>query len=100
MNINSGFSALIKKVEKHCGKDNLFNDKYLIIKRECDHSVLGLFAYYVTNLSWIEFALRHQITPVIDMKNYANTFHRENEVKLIHGKCSLNNLVVLAWKRH
>lgn len=84
MNINSGFSALIKKVEKHCGKDNLFNDKYLIIKRECDHSVLGLFAYYVTNLSWIEFALRHQITPVIDMKNYANTFHRENEVGKIN----------------
>lgn len=80
MNINYRMSAFIKKIEKHSGKDNLLDSKYLVIKRECDNSVLGLFAYYITMLAWIEYALRHQMVPVIDMKNYANTFHRDNEV--------------------
>lgn len=80
MNIDCKASAFLNKIEKHFQKHNLLNSKYLIIKRECENSGLGLFAYYVTMLARIEYALRHQMIPVIDMKNYANTFHRENEV--------------------
>lgn len=80
MNINSKSSKFIKKIEDHFHKENLLSSKYLIIKRECESSGLGLFAYYVTMLARIEYALRHQMIPVIDMKNYANTFHGENEV--------------------
>lgn len=84
MNVDCRASALIRKIEKHYHKENLTNSRYLILKRECDNSVLGLFAYYITNLAWIEYALRHHMTPVIDMKNYANTFHREKEVGRIN----------------
>lgn len=80
MNINCKASAFIRKIEEHYQKDNLFNSQYLIIKRDCENSGLGLFAYYVTMLARIEYALRHQMIPVIDMKNYANTFHKKNEV--------------------
>lgn len=84
MNINCKSSKYLKKIEDHFHKENLLNSKYLIIKRECENSGLGLFAYYVTMLARIEYALRHQMIPVIDMKNYANTFHRENEVGKIN----------------
>ena len=80
MIIKSNISAILRKIERHYGKDNLLNNKYLIIKRECDNSVLGLFAYYITMLAWIEYAVRKEMIPVIDMKNYANTFHREEDV--------------------
>lgn len=84
MIINSSVSAVLRKFEKHYGKDNIFNNKYLIIKRECDNSVLGLFAYYITMLAWIEYAIRKNMVPVIDMKNYANTFHRQGDVGRIN----------------
>lgn len=84
MNINCKASAFLNRIEKHYQKDNLLNSKYLIIKRECENSGLGLFAYYVTMLARIEYALRHQMIPVIDMKNYANTFHSENDVGKIN----------------
>lgn len=80
MNINCKASAFIRRLEEHYHKENLLNSKYLIIKRDCENSGLGLFAYYVTMLARIEYALRNQMIPVIDMKNYANTFHREGEV--------------------
>lgn len=80
MNINCRVSAFIRKIEEHYHKENLLNSKYLIIKRDCENSGLGLFAYYVTMLARIEYALRNQMIPVIDMKNYANTFHAKGEV--------------------
>ena len=84
MNINCKVSALLNKIEKHYQKDNLLNSKYLIIKRACERSGLGMFAYYVTMLSRIEYALRHDMIPIIDMKNYANTFHRKEDVGKIN----------------
>lgn len=80
MNINCRVSALIRKIEEHYQRENLWNSKYFIIKRDCENAGLGLFAYYVTMLARIEYALRNQMIPVIDMKNYANTFHRKDEV--------------------
>lgn len=80
MNVNSHVSAFIQKLEKHYHKNNLTGSRYLIIKRECEDAGLGLFAYYITMLAWIDFAARHQMTPVIDMKNYANTYHRKGDL--------------------
>lgn len=84
MNINCKASAILKKIEEYYHKDNILNSQYLIIKRDCENSGLGLFAYYVTMLARIEYALRNRMVPVIDMKNYANTFHRKNEVGMIN----------------
>lgn len=80
MNISCGVSRIINKIERHYRKENLLNSKYLIIKRECGTSPLGLFAYYITTLAWIEYALRHNMIPVVDMKNYENTFHKNGEI--------------------
>lgn len=84
MNINCRISTLLNRIEKHYQRDNLLNSQYLIIKRACERSGLGLFAYYVTMLSYIEYALSHGMTPVIDMQNYANTFHQKGEVGKIN----------------
>lgn len=84
MNISFKMSKKIHVIEKKINKKNLLNSKYLIIKRECADSGLGLFAYYVTMLSRIEYALSHKMIPVIDMKNYANTFHGKDEVGRIN----------------
>ena len=84
MNIDCRLSALVRKIEKHYHRENLPGSKYLIIKRECENSGLGLFAYYVTMLAQIEYALRNGMIPVIDMKNYANTFHQNGEVGKIN----------------
>lgn len=80
MNINCKFSKIIFKFENHYKKYNALNSKYLIVKRECKHDPLGLFAYYITNLGWIEYAIRNNMIPVIDMKNFYNNFHNESEV--------------------
>lgn len=84
MNINQKSSRFVHKLETHFHKNNITNSEYLLIKRECKNAPLGLFAYYITNLAWIEYALRNGYIPVIDMKNYANTFHKENEVGKIN----------------
>ncbi|MBQ9991379.1 MAG: hypothetical protein IJP31_10650 [Lachnospiraceae bacterium] len=84
MNINSKGSALLHKVEVRFHKQNRLNSKYLIIKRECGSSPLGLFAYYITTLGWIEYAIRNGMIPVVDMKNYYNTFHQKGEVGKIN----------------
>ena len=84
MNINQKTSKFVHKLEKRLHKNKILDSKYLIIKRECNNAPLGLFAYYITNIAWIAYALRNGYVPVIDMKNYANTFHRDNEVGKIN----------------
>ena len=44
MNVDCRASALIRKVEKHYHNENLTNNQHLILKRECDNSVLGVLA--------------------------------------------------------
>lgn len=83
MNISYQISKKIDRIEKHYKTGDLTKSKYLIIKRESS-SPLGLFAYYITNLSWIEYALRSNRIPVIDMQNYSNAFHREGERKKVN----------------
>lgn len=84
MIINYDFSKRLNKFEKHFGIRDFTNSQYLIIKRECKSAPLGLMAYYITNLAWIEYAVRNHIIPVIDMKNYYNAFHRDGEVGKIN----------------
>lgn len=80
MNINSFVSGKLVRFERHYHKENLLKNKYLLIKRECGSSPLGLFAYFITNVAWIEYALRKGMTPVVDMQNFWNVYHKEGEV--------------------
>lgn len=84
MNINCKMSKLIRKIEKRLNKENIVNNKYFVIKRECKNAPLGLFAYYIAVLARIEYAIAHGMIPVIDMKNYKNTFHEDDEVGKIN----------------
>lgn len=85
MNISPRVSKIIRKFEKHYGKENLLNDKYFILKKECDNSGFGLFAYYINFISEIEYALANGMTPVVDMKNYKNSFQKEGDTGLVNS---------------
>jgi len=80
MNINCKVSEKLYRFERHYQKENLGKSQYLIIKREENGSPLGLFAYYITNIAWIEYALRKGFIPVIDMQNFENSLHRKGQV--------------------
>lgn len=80
MNINYAISKNLYRVEKKTGRKNLSKSKYLIIRRKTDHPGLGLFAYYITMLAWIDYALRNDMIPVIDMQNYENQYHEAGQV--------------------
>lgn len=83
MNINFQLSKIMNRFETHYKLGDMTKSKYLMIKRESS-SPLGLFAYYISNLSWIEYALRFNMTPVIDMQNFPTAFHQNGEVKKIN----------------
>lgn len=84
MNLNCFASKWLYRFENHYQKENMAKSKYLIIKRESGSSPLGLFAYYITNAAWIEYAVRKGFTPVIDMQNFRNTYHGEGELGKIN----------------
>lgn len=83
MNISFRLSKNINRFERHYKLGDTTKSKYLMIKRESS-SPLGLFAYYISNLSWIEYALRFNMTPVIDMQNFPTAFHQNGEVKKVN----------------
>lgn len=83
MNISAKKSKYIKKIENKLKRD-IVNSKYLVIKRESKNAPLGLFGYYITNLGWVEYALRKNMIPVIDMQNFQNSFHNEEEVGYVN----------------
>lgn len=80
MNINYSVSRRLHKLERKINKGNLTQSKYLIIRRKTNHPGLGLFAYYITMLAWIDYALRNDMIPVIDMQNYENQYHEAGQV--------------------
>ncbi len=80
MNINCFVSEKLYRFERHFQKENLSKSKYLIIKRDSGSSPLGLFAYFITNVAWIEYALRKNLIPVIDMQYFQNVYHKDSEV--------------------
>lgn len=80
MNVNCFVSEKLYRFERHYHKENLSKSKYLVIKRDSGSSPLGLFAYFITNVAWIEYALRKNYIPVIDMQNFKNVYHRDGEV--------------------
>ena len=80
MNINYSISQKLHKLERKINKGNLTKSKYLIIRRKTNHPGLGLFAYYITMLAWIDYALRNDMIPVIDMQNYENQYHEAGQV--------------------
>ena len=84
MNINYNQSQKIRKIERRLKKDNLLKSKYLVLKLQCDCSGFGLFTYYINFIGEIEYAVFHNMIPVIDMQTYRNSMHREGEVGKIN----------------
>lgn len=57
--------------------------KYYIVRRAS--KVQGLFSYVFTNLVRIENAVQRGYIPVVDMKNYRNSFQEENQFGKINA---------------
>ena len=54
-----------------CGREN--PDKTFLVIRRNDRCGLG--SYIVTNIRYIDRAIKNKLIPVIDMKNYDNAYH-------------------------
>ncbi len=80
MNIKVRFSKMIRKLEKHYGCDNVLKHRYLILKKACDNAGYGIFAYYINFISEIEYALAYNMIPVVDMRSFKSSLHRDGEV--------------------
>lgn len=67
-----------KWFEEHVnGNKNTAHPVYYIIKREAK---VGLFSYVQTTLGQIVYALQNNMLPIVDMKNYPNTYLKDCEV--------------------
>lgn len=55
---------------------------YYIIRRPGDP---GLFSYVETTLLQVVYALKNHMVPIVDMKNYQNTYHEKDEVGVINA---------------
>lgn len=53
------------------------NPTYYVIRRI---NKVGLFSYVQTTLGQIVYALEHNMIPIVDMKNYPNTYLEEDEI--------------------
>jgi hypothetical protein len=56
-------------------KGNIYDNnkpKYFIVRRR--DANCGLFSYFITMLGGIKYAVDHGYLPVVDMKNYPNTY--------------------------
>ena len=80
MNISHKASKLIRKYETHYNKENIFNNKYLILKRECKGAGFGIFAYYIAFIAEIDYAIKQGMIPVIDMQNYKSSLMDDDKI--------------------
>ena len=55
---------------------------YYVIRRPGDP---GLFSYVETTLLQVVYALKNNMIPIVDMKNYASTYHEKDEVGVINA---------------
>ena len=85
MIIQKKYSMYLKKIENKLKKENMFHSKYLMIARHGNNPPLGFFAFYINNLGWIDYALRNNMIPVVDMKNYQNIFLKEGELGKVNA---------------
>ncbi len=65
--------------EKVIKPGNAISDKQYFIIRRREPNV-GLFSYYITVLGNIKYALMKNYHPVVDMKNYPNTYLKKEDV--------------------
>lgn len=71
-----------KKIEKW-GKEDKDSTYYII---SCEKMPMqGLFGYVSLVLPMIRYALRHSFIPIVDMKNYANSYLEEEEIGKINS---------------
>ena len=85
MNISPNSTRILRKIEKKTGKDNLLGSKYLMLRKEVPKLDYGLFSYYIRFISGIEYALAHDMIPVVDMLNFRSSLHEEGEVGKINA---------------
>ncbi len=62
---------------EHVEKEIVQNPTYYVIRRI---EKVGLFSYVQTTLGQIAYALQNNMVPVVDMKNYPNTYLEDAEV--------------------
>lgn len=74
----------LKNRERKVSYGNLYEDKTFYICRRASHRV-GLFSYVLVHLEHIYYADEKGYIPVIDMKNYANTYLENNEIGLVNS---------------
>lgn len=72
-----------KKKTNHKNDERNYGEKnpdivFYVIKRENEN--LGLLSYFNTNLGHINYAINNGWIPIIDMKNYPNSYLESNEV--------------------
>ena len=64
--------------EEHVNKMKISVDSTYYVIRRIDR--VGLFSYVQTTMGQIVYALEHNMIPIVDMKNYPNTYLEEGEV--------------------
>ncbi len=82
MIINQKNSTYLKKIENRLGKNNLFSSRYLAIKIDGNH---GFFSLFIRQLGWIDYALRNDLIPVVDMQTGKSIFLKDKEVGKINA---------------
>ena len=65
-----------KENDKTYGKNNP-DKKFLVIRR---NDRCGLGSYIVTNIRYIDRAIKNNMIPVVDMKNYDNAYHTSSTI--------------------
>lgn len=70
------------KIEE-CRKEDKKSTYYII---SCEHMPMqGLFGYVSLVLPMVRYALQHSFIPIVDMKNYANSYLEEGEIGKINA---------------
>ena len=78
-------SMYLRKIENRIKKTNIFRSKYLMIGIPGMNPPLGIFALYINIIGWIDYALRNDMIPVIDMQNYWNVFLKKEELGKVNA---------------
>lgn len=74
--------SILEKIEKYSKEEK--ESTYYIISCE-KMPMQGLFGYVSLVLPMIRYALNHNYVPIVDMKNYANSYLEEEEIGKINA---------------
>ena len=77
------FGCDVLDMHQHYYRFRFAKIKYYIIRRE--GSGAGLFSLVNTALGHIDYAIKHNYIPVIDMKNYYNCYLEDDEIGVVNS---------------